>query len=455
VRPAPTDWTFEPLFLALAAVAAVLYARAARREPVPRLRIALFALGLVLIAASLNSPLETLAAQYLLLMHLLQNVIVADWAPPLLVLGLTPAMRAAVAGRGGRALAWITQPKVALPVWLVGWYGIHAAPFYDLALRHQWLLNVEHALLIAIGLVFWWSVFSDSPHRLSDPLRLGYLFAGFMGSAFLGLALTFSPTSFYDFYAEAPRLWGLSLEQDQNYGGVLMTAEQTLVFLAAIGYFLSRLLDHDHEGDTPVHDEYVLDTPKVRDFVAHVRECIDRAHSAEEACAAVRPGFAELLADPDWLPEAYQRDAPESGMGGGIGQWLLFRAGDGSLTLFSLVVPSGAQTPIHDHLAFGMVGLYRGRQDEEIYAGTEGDFRLVERRALVEGDFYDLIPPHNDIHCVRTTSPETSVSIHLLTNDTGCVWRHTYDADTGHQHDFRSGYVNAPCEDETEPSAVR
>jgi hypothetical protein len=65
----------------------------------------------------------------------------------------------------------------------------------------------------------------------------------------------------------------------------------------------------------------------------------------------------------------------------------------------------------------------------------------------VPGDFYALIPPTDDIHRVRTTSPETSVSIHLLTNDTGCVWRHAYDAESGARSDFRSGYVNVPCED--------
>jgi predicted metal-dependent enzyme (double-stranded beta helix superfamily) len=113
-------------------------------------------------------------------------------------------------------------------------------------------------------------------------------------------------------------------------------------------------------------------------------------------------------------------------MGGGIGQWLLFRAGDRSLSLFSLVVPAGSQTPVHDHLAWGLVGLYRGTQDEEIYAERDA-LELVEPRAR-PGDFYALLPPRDDIHRVRTTSPETSVSIHLLTNDTGCVWRHAYDA---------------------------
>jgi predicted metal-dependent enzyme (double-stranded beta helix superfamily) len=189
-------------------------------------------------------------------------------------------------------------------------------------------------------------------------------------------------------------------------------------------------------------DEYVLDTPRLRAFVADVRDAIEAAASPADACERVRPGFAALLADAEWLPERFQEPAPESGMGGGIGQWLLFRAGDGSLSLFSLVVPPGAQTPVHDHLAWGLIGLYRGTQDEEVY---DERLQLVERRALVAGDFYTLLPPANDIHRVRTTSDETSVSIHLLTNDTGCTWRHSYDPETGDVQPFRSGYVNAPC----------
>jgi predicted metal-dependent enzyme (double-stranded beta helix superfamily) len=192
-------------------------------------------------------------------------------------------------------------------------------------------------------------------------------------------------------------------------------------------------------------DEYVLDTPVVRGFIGAVRLSIEVAASPEEACDTIRPRFAELLADPDWLPREYQASAPESGMGGGIGQWLLYRADDRSLSLFSLVVPPGAQTPVHDHLAWGLVGLYRGTQDEEIYAERGDHLELLERRALGPGDFYVLIPPRDDIHRVRTTSAETSVSIHLLTNDTGCVWRHTYEPESGQRSPFRSGYVNVAC----------
>ena len=196
-------------------------------------------------------------------------------------------------------------------------------------------------------------------------------------------------------------------------------------------------------------DELVLDTDAVRSFVADVRMAIAGAASPEQACDTIRPRFAELLADERWLPEAFRAPAPESGMGGGIGQWLLFRAGDGSLSLFSLVVPSGAATPVHDHLAWGLVGLYQGTQDEEVFAEKAGRLELIgQRRALVPGDFYALIPPRDDIHRVRTTSGGPSVSIHLLTNDTGCVWRHSYDTESGARTPFRSGYANIACDDE-------
>jgi cytochrome c oxidase assembly factor CtaG len=251
--PEPYSFTFEPLFLVLGAAGVVLYARAARGQAVARWRVAIFALGVLLIVGAVNSPLETLAAHYLLVVHLLQNVMVADWAPPLLVLGLTLAMRAAVARRGGRAFTWLTRPKIALAVWLVGWYGIHFAGFYDFALRNPWALNVEHALLIVIGLLFWWPVFSASPHELASLVKVAYLFAGFLGASFLGHALLFSSTPFYDYYTEVPRLWGLSASEDQTYGGLLMNVEQSLVFLAAVAYFLVRLVqeEQEHEGELP------------------------------------------------------------------------------------------------------------------------------------------------------------------------------------------------------------
>jgi cytochrome c oxidase assembly factor CtaG len=237
----PTDFSFEPLFLALAAAGAAGYAWAARRERPPRWRVACLVTGLFLVAAALNSPLETIAARYLLLIHLLQNALIADIAPLLVLLGLTPSMREALARRGAERI----RARWVLPVWLLAWYGTHVAGFYDWALRTGWGLNVEHAILVAAGLLFWWPIVS---RRLGPPAGLAYLGVAFVGSAFLGLAYIFSSSVFYSFYEQAPRLWGLSPVRDQNLGGILMNGEQTVVFLLAIGWFVLRLLDEEHEA---------------------------------------------------------------------------------------------------------------------------------------------------------------------------------------------------------------
>jgi cytochrome c oxidase assembly factor CtaG len=249
VQPHPWAFSWEPLFLALVLAAAVAYARAARHEHPAKLRMAVFALGLALIVAALCSPLETIARRYLLLFHLLGNVMIADWAPPLLIIGLTPRMRASVTRHGGRLLALLARPWVALPSWLAVWYLVHLPVFYDYALRHVWALNVEHALLIGAGLLFWWPLLGDAATALSTPGALAYLGVAFVASSFLGLAFIFSSTPFYDFYKHAPRLWGLSATKDQNLGGILMNAEQTLVFLSALAYFLVRLLNEEDQAE--------------------------------------------------------------------------------------------------------------------------------------------------------------------------------------------------------------
>ena len=237
-----TAFSFEPLFLVLAAAAAALYWRAARTDGPSTWRLVAFVSGVFLIAASLNSPLETIASKYLLLIHLLQNGLIADLAPLLVLLGLTPRMRDEIGRRGLNRL----RTRWILPIWLAAWYLTHIAAFYNWALRTGWGLNIEHAILIAAGLLFWWPIVSG---RLSPPAGLAYLAVAFIGSSFLGLAYIFSSGPFYTFYEHAPRLWGLSPVRDQNLGGILMNGEQTLVFLIAIGWFVMRLLDEEHERD--------------------------------------------------------------------------------------------------------------------------------------------------------------------------------------------------------------
>jgi len=244
--PPASSFTFEPLFAVAAAVAVVAYLPAARRQAVPGWRRAAFVAGAALIACTLNSPLETVAVHYLLMGHLVQNALIADIAPPLLLLGLTPEMGAGILrllGPTGR----LTHAGLSWPLWVVGWYGVHLSRPYTYALEHPYALDLEHAFLILIGLCFWWPVIVPGVRRMPSGVAVLYLLCAFVAASFLGLAYTFIPDPLYQYYVHAPRLWGISAARDQNLGGVLMTAEQSAVFLTAVALTLLRLLDEDED----------------------------------------------------------------------------------------------------------------------------------------------------------------------------------------------------------------
>lgn len=205
--------------------------------------------------------------------------------------------------------------------------------------------------------------------------------------------------------------------------------------------------------DTPFG--YIVDTPEIRGLIDETRRLMAEIDSDAERVKALEPIFSQLLAADGWLPEEFASPDEASGMGGGIGQYALYRAEDGSLALFSLVVPPGATTPVHDHLAWGLIGLYRGRQGETVYRRLDdgsdpdrADLEVAVDQEVETGEFFALLPPDGDIHKVTTISAEPSVSIHLLANDTGCVWRHRYEPEEGAVAAFRSGYSNGDCVEE-------
>lgn len=210
-------------------------------------------------------------------------------------------------------------------------------------------------------------------------------------------------------------------------------------------------------------EEYYLDNETVRSFIRTVRDTAEEHTEIPALLADLEEPFQELLLDDDWLPEPYDGLVPEGyddqgEMGGDIAQWLLYRE-EGKLGLFTLVLPPGSETPVHDHLAWGLVGLYQGTQEEDFYRRVDEDgghighaeLEHVRSEEVDRGDFYKLVPPDGDIHRVKTTSDVPSVSVHLLGADVGCIQRHLFDPDEEFVELFQSHYTNLRCEDALEP----
>ncbi len=236
--------------MAVPAVTAA-YLLALRRFPASRLRVACFLAAAGLLLAVTITPVETIALQYLLSVHLLQNVVLAEWAPALLVLGVGPALAASLARSGTlRALA---RPLVALPLWLATYVLWHVPAAYDAALRHQSsLLLVEHACYVLAGIALWWPVFQPEPFALRPGVKAGYLFAAFLLASPIGLLLALLPSPIYDFYEAAPQIWDLAPLRDQQIAGIVMSGTEAIVFFGLFAWFFTRFLAEEDQLEAPV-----------------------------------------------------------------------------------------------------------------------------------------------------------------------------------------------------------
>jgi cytochrome c oxidase assembly factor CtaG len=220
---------------------AVALALVARAERLTRAQIIAAGAGLALIFAAFATGLQPLAVHTFLWAHLLQNVVLAEWAPALLVLAIPAATAARAAGFP------LFRPFVALPLWLVTYYTWHLPWIYDNALRQPHsLLHIEHLTYLLAGICLWWPVVHGA---YSAGIKALYLFAAFVLASPLGLMLALVPKPVYSFYAHAPRTWGPAPLADQQIAGVTMASEEALVFFAVFTlYLLLFLRDEQAQG---------------------------------------------------------------------------------------------------------------------------------------------------------------------------------------------------------------
>ncbi|MDQ5834090.1 MAG: cytochrome c oxidase assembly protein [Actinomycetota bacterium] len=254
------QWFSDPAVLAPLGLFAAIYAwrfAAARREAGGRgagpLQAAAFAGGMLALLVALVSPVDALGEDYLFSAHMVQHVLLGDIAPLLILLGLSRViMRPATRRLMGveRALGRLASPAVGLGLWLAVMYLWHVPALYDAATENALVHLVEHASFFAAGLALWWPLIQPVPMRrsLTGLEPLGYIAAAKAGLAALGLYLAWSSTAFYPYYEQTPRIWGLSPVEDQNIGGVLMMAEQSLTLvLVMVALFVRALTKSEEE----------------------------------------------------------------------------------------------------------------------------------------------------------------------------------------------------------------
>src|ERR1700758_3122982 len=167
--------------VALTPLLALLYVLVVRGKSPSSPQLAAASAALFLIFLSFFTELQQLATHTFLWAHLLQNVVLAEWAPALLVLAVPPS-----AARRVRV-----PMALALPAWLVTYAVWHLPWIYDYALHHQHsLLHVEHLTYLIAGLALWWPIV-HGPEPTG--VKAAYVFAAFVLASPIGLLLALIP----------------------------------------------------------------------------------------------------------------------------------------------------------------------------------------------------------------------------------------------------------------------
>jgi cytochrome c oxidase assembly factor CtaG len=243
--------TAAALPLATAAFALVLFgrgfARLRRRRPdlAPIWAAAAFVAGVLVALAAVLSPLDELAEAELLSAHMAQHLLLADVSALLLVVALRgplrlfvvprPVLRAASRPGPRRAARALRRPAAALAIWAASIYAWHVPALYDAALASPALHAVEHASLLAAGVLVW-SVILDPAVA---PGRRAAFAAGVLVAGMPLAELLIAASPLYPHYtALTDRPFGLTADEDQARAGLLMMAEQ----IATLGTAAALLL---------------------------------------------------------------------------------------------------------------------------------------------------------------------------------------------------------------------
>jgi putative membrane protein len=227
----PWSWTWRayPGVWLFVAVLAIVWWRLSRVPGDPRgtLRARMpAAAGILLAWAALDWPLGTLGGGYLASAHSLQYVLLALAAPPLLLLGLRPAIDRLADGQltAARWLRRAAHPLTGLAGYNLILFATHIPFVVDGLMESQLGSFGVDLAWIASGALLWWPVVAPKRlARISPPMQMVYLFGQSIPATLPAAFLTFATFPLYRLYELAPRVHPmLTPATDHQLAGLIM-----------------------------------------------------------------------------------------------------------------------------------------------------------------------------------------------------------------------------------------
>ena len=223
-----------------------------------------FLSGLAVLAIALMSPIDILSGE-LFFMHMIQHLLIVAVAAPLLWLadpfpffmwGLPAGLRKEVGRLLSRdsavrhALRIVTQPGLVCLAFVSVVLAWHDPQLYGAAQGNSIVHDLEHISYFVVAMAYWWLVIGAAPHirpRLSRGMRVGMLLAVMPAMALLGIVIAMSTNPIYPYYEDRPRLWGLSVMQDQMLSGIIMWIPGSMMYILAALLLIWKMLSREEQ----------------------------------------------------------------------------------------------------------------------------------------------------------------------------------------------------------------
>lgn len=205
----------------------------------------------LLLAAVWISPLQTLAAHYLLTAHLLQVTVLMGVIPPLLLLGLPERWPWRLPAPLVRVARVLVHPVAGMVLINLAFFGWHLTGPYDASLRTPELYALQQVSLLGASIIFWWAIVVPlGDHRvLSRWATLGYIFVATIPQTFGGITVALAHHMLYPTYDLAPRVLGLSAMTDQQVAGACIALASKIALFTAFSVVFMRMLNDAPSDD--------------------------------------------------------------------------------------------------------------------------------------------------------------------------------------------------------------
>jgi putative membrane protein len=190
-----------------------------------RKQLASFVAGITLLWAASDWPIHDIGENNLYSVHMLQHMMLSYFAPPLLLLA-TPEwlMRLIVGdGRAYAAVRWLTKPVTAAVIFNLVIMVVHIPTLVNAAVSNGPLHYSMHLVLVLASLLMWMPVCGPLPEvRIGPGAKILYLFAQSFVPTVPAAWLIFADGVVYKSYDHLPRVFGISVVDDQQIAGLLM-----------------------------------------------------------------------------------------------------------------------------------------------------------------------------------------------------------------------------------------